>query len=51
MPTGIEEAGLVLAIWPIAMGALKFYAEERGVSQNPMLRNSILLCVLLNRID
>jgi hypothetical protein len=32
MPTGIEEVGLVLAIWPIAMGALKLYAEERGVS-------------------
>lgn len=34
MPTGIEEVGLVLATWPIVIGALKFYAEEQGVSHH-----------------
>jgi hypothetical protein len=51
MPTGIEEVGLVLAIWPIVMGALKFYAEERGVSQHLMFRNNMFVCVLLDGID
>jgi hypothetical protein len=46
MPTGVEEAGLVLAVWPIAMGALKFYAEERGVSSLTILVPKLydLLC-------
>lgn len=31
MPTGFEAVGLALAIFPVLVEGLKFYAEEKGV--------------------